>query len=127
MKRISSQANCKISNLATPSSSRFSGFLIKSEHITGHPSEKMMLYLLEHNKQRIFLYSSKQHESFIFKGCISHQQHQLTTPHIPLPAPLKSVVSKCRNAVLAIDKRGVPHSTYIGVPHSYPIGLGHSP
>ena len=97
------------------------------EQQTGHPSEKMMLYLLEHNKQRIFLYSSKQHESFIFKGCISHQQHQLTTPHIPLPAPLKSVVSKCRNAVLAIDKRGVPHSTYIGVPHSYPIGLGHSP
>ena len=32
MKRISSQANCKISN--------FSGFLIKSEHITGHPTNK---------------------------------------------------------------------------------------
>ena len=26
--------------MATPSSSRFSGFLIKSEHITGHPSKE---------------------------------------------------------------------------------------
>ena len=26
------------SSLATPSSSRFSGFLVKSEHITGHPT-----------------------------------------------------------------------------------------